>query len=137
THLSIPCMSSEASDSLESYLSVFGVENYDISAISLNYKGLTIEGVPGLKLQPDLDALISFEQEINLDSVIAIVLAQNDMFVRTKNGFSYGKVEYYVHQYNEHTIYIGRKPFSQDLLVRQNPKVIFELSGMPNHITEL
>ena len=49
-HLSIPVTSSDVSDSIESYLSFFGIQDYDIAGISMNYRGLTIEEIPGLKL---------------------------------------------------------------------------------------
>lgn len=136
-HLSIPVTSSDVSDSIESYLSVFGIQEYDIAGISMNYRGLTIEEIPGLKLQPDFDLLIAFEQKIDLDSVRSVILKQNDMFKANNGGFSYGKVHYKLHQVDQHTIYIGRSDFAKSMLEQQDPSVIFDLNGNPKHLTEL
>lgn len=135
--INIPTFSPIISDSIYNILNEFDLGSFHLSGFSVNYKGLTIEEVPGLKLQPEFDALLYFDDLTNSDSLLASVKSLNSEFQMVDNHLKYGKMNYYFHQVNERTIYIGTKKFTSNLIANLDPKVIMQVKGNPKNLTAL
>lgn len=135
--MDIPAFSNAISDSVTEILSSFDLDAYHLSGLSVNYRGLTIEEVPSLKLQPDFDALLYFETETNIDSLRKDLLELNDQFLLTVKGFNYGNARYFMRQVDDRTVYIGRSPYKETLLEDRDENLVFEIDGKLQYLTAL
>jgi len=135
--INIPTFTPIVRDSLQNLLEEFNLAYFQLAGLSVNYKGLTIEEVPGLKLQPEFEALLYFADMTSVDSLLQAIQPLNSEFIIRERQLSYGKMNYFFHQVNTQTIYIGTTKFNQNLITNLNPNVIMHVKGNPKNMTAL
>jgi hypothetical protein len=136
-HISIPKFSDEIKDSVQAILSPLGLSSTDLTGCSMNYRGLLIEEVPGLKILPDMDGLFHFKRAMDIDSVFAIMKSNNDLFIKTDDGFKYGSRQYFLELVSPNTIYLGQSKFRSALIREADSDLIFECSGDLKALTQI
>lgn len=123
-HLSSQFIPQLLNDSIESFL---GISLPKINSLSLNFRGTELVEEPGFAIVPDLDLLLHFDTEFNVDTILNKLSLQDQIEKITTSTFLYENRMFYFEKTSPKSLYLGKKKFEKTRIV--GPKQLILMQG--------
>jgi hypothetical protein len=107
----------------------------DLSAISLNYFGTDLIYDPSFFVVPNIDIILHFEDSIDVYTFLYEIAEGENIQELQSDSYNYGTKKTYFKQLNPTSFYMGRHPYSDKLIIKENHLVSIE--GNPSALTNV
>jgi hypothetical protein len=134
-HLSMDQVNGIVNDSLVSLFKNLNIPEGKISGLSVNYHELELIADPVLFPAPKFDALVTFEDDFNIESAIDSLLAAEGSKRVGESCISYSGLKLYYDQIDDNTVYIGAS--KNVSFINHDNKTSFRILGDPACLTKI